>query len=112
VSLVVHLLNEMRERRPVSLSEESLVELAGQGRPPLLRSDRGCFGQPFLDLVDAVQGIGGGPPGIEVPVLDVGEQGLPNRRQWKVEPGADGVAALIPTCRGRAATTRAASSSA
>ena len=58
---------------------------------------RGCFGQPSLDVVDALQGIGGGPPGVDVPLLHVGEQGLPNRRQGKVEAGADGVAALVPT---------------
>jgi hypothetical protein len=37
VSLLVHVLDELRERRPVSLSEESLVELVGQRGPPLLR---------------------------------------------------------------------------
>ena len=100
VSLIIDSLHELRQRWPVALSEESLVELAGQGRPPLLRPDRGRFGQPFLDVVDALQGIGGGPPGVEVPLLDMGEQGLPNRRQGKVEAGADGVAALVPTFRG------------
>ena len=33
--------------KPVPRSEESLVELAGQGCPPLLRCDRGRLGQPF-----------------------------------------------------------------
>ena len=100
VSLIIDSLHELRQCRPVALSEESLVELAGQGRPPLLRSDRGRFGQPFLDLVDALQGIGGGPPGVDVPLLHMGEQGPPHRRQGKVEAGADGVAALVPTSRG------------
>ena len=100
VSLIIDSLHELRQCWPVALSEESLVELAGQGCPPLLRSDRGRFGQPFLDLVDALQGIGGGPPGIEVPLLHVGEQGPPYRRQGNVEAGADGVAALVPTFRG------------
>ena len=63
VSLIIDCLHELRQRRPVALSEESLVELAGQGRPPLLRSDRSRSSQPSLDLVDAVQGLGGGPPG-------------------------------------------------
>ena len=100
VSLIIDSLQELRQRRPVSLSEESLVELAGERCPPLLRSDRGRFGQPFLDLVDAVQGIGGGPLRVAVPLLDMGEQGMPDRRQGKVEAGADGVAALVPTFRG------------
>jgi hypothetical protein len=100
VSLVIDSLQQLCQCWPVALSEESLVELAGQGRPPLLRSDRSRFGQPFLDVVDAVQGFGGGSPGLEVPLLDVGEQGPPNRWQGKVEAGADGVAALIPTLWG------------
>ena len=37
VSLVVDLLHKLRQCRPVALSEESLVELACQARPPLLR---------------------------------------------------------------------------
>jgi hypothetical protein len=110
VSLIIGSLQQLRQRWPVSLSEESLVEVAGQGRPPLLRPDRGCFGQTFLDLAHAVQGIGSGPPRVEVPLRHIGEQGLPHRRQGKVEAGADGVAALVPTFWGRAATTRAASS--
>ena len=100
VSLIIDFLQQLRQRWPVALSEESLVELAGQGRPPLLRSDRSRFGQPFLDLVDALQRLSGGPPGVAVPLLDMGEQGLPNRRQGKGETGADGVAALVPTSRG------------
>jgi hypothetical protein len=39
VSLFVDLLHELRQRGPVFLTEESFVELAGQDRPPLLRSD-------------------------------------------------------------------------
>jgi hypothetical protein len=97
VSLIIDSLHELRQRRPVCLSEESLVELAGQGCPPLHRSDRGRPGQPFLHVVDFLQGFGGGPPGVDVPLLDVGEQGLPHRRQGKVEAGADGAAALVPT---------------
>ena len=100
VSLIIDALQQLRQRRPVALSEESLVELAGQRRPPLLRSARGRFGQPFLDLVDALQRFGGGPPGIDVPLLDVGEQGPSNRVNRHLEAGADGVAALIPTGRG------------
>jgi hypothetical protein len=100
VSLIIDSLHELRQRWPVALSEESLVDLAGQGRPPLLRSDRGRFGQPSLDLADALQGIGGGPTGIEVPLLHMGEQAPPNRRQGKVEAGADRAAALVPTLRG------------
>jgi hypothetical protein len=100
VSLIIDSLHELRQRWPVALSEESLVELAGQGRPPQLRSDRGRFGQPSLDLADALQGIGGGPTGIEVPLLHMREQGPPNRRQGKVEAGADRAAALISTLRG------------
>ncbi len=100
VSLIIDFLHELRQCWPVALSEESLVELAGQGRPPLLRPDRSRSGQPSLDVVDALQGLGGGPPGVDVPLLHVGEQGLPNRRQGKVEAGADGVAALVPTLRG------------
>jgi len=99
-SLVVDLLHELRQCWPVALSEESLVELAGQARPSLLRPDRSRFGQLFLDVVDAVQGFRRSPSRVVVPVLDVGQQGLPNRRQGKVEAGADGVAALVPTCRG------------
>jgi hypothetical protein len=37
VSLIVDSLQELRQRWPVALSEDSLVELAGQGCPPLLR---------------------------------------------------------------------------
>jgi hypothetical protein len=37
MSLVVDLLHELRQRWPVALSEESLVEAASQRRPPLLR---------------------------------------------------------------------------
>jgi hypothetical protein len=37
VSLIIDALHELRQRRPVALSEESLVELAGQRRPTLLR---------------------------------------------------------------------------
>ena len=73
VSLIIDFLHELCQCWPVCLSEESLVELAGQGCPPLLRPDRSRPGQPFLDVVDAVQGIGGGPPGVCVPLLDVGE---------------------------------------
>ena len=80
VSLIIDSLHELGKCWPVALSEESLVELAGQGGPPLLRSDRCRFGQPSLDLVDALEGIGGGPPRVAVPVLDVGKQGLPDRR--------------------------------
>ena len=40
VSLIIDSLQQLRQCRPVALSEESLVELAGQGRPPLLRPDR------------------------------------------------------------------------
>jgi hypothetical protein len=100
VSLIIDSLHELRQRWPVALSEESLVELAGQGHPPLLRSDRGRFGQPSLDLADALQGFLRGPPGVEVPLLHMGEQGPPNRRQRKVQAGADRAAALIPTLRG------------
>jgi hypothetical protein len=39
MSLVVDFLHELRQRRPVSLSEESLVELFSQRRPPLPRLD-------------------------------------------------------------------------
>jgi hypothetical protein len=100
VSLIIDALQELCQCRPISLSEESLVELVGQGRPSLLRSDRGRFGQPILDLADALQLLGGGTPRVAVPVLDVSEQGLPDRWQGKVESGADGVAALVPTFRG------------
>jgi hypothetical protein len=37
VSLIIDALHELRQRRPVCLSEESLIDLAGQRRPPLLR---------------------------------------------------------------------------
>ena len=37
VSLIIDSLHELRQRWPVCLVGESLVELAGQGRPPLLR---------------------------------------------------------------------------
>jgi hypothetical protein len=100
VSLIIDSLQQLRQCWPVALSEESLVELAGHGRPPLLRSDRGRFRQPFLDLVDALQGFLRGPAGIEVPLLHVGEQDPPNRRQGQVEAGANGAAALAPTSRG------------
>jgi len=98
--LIIGSLHELGECRPVTLSEESLVELAGQGRPPLLRPDRGRFGQPFLDVVDALQLLGGGPSGVAVPVLDVDEQGLPHPVKRHIETGADGAAALIPVRRG------------
>jgi hypothetical protein len=80
VSLIIDSLQQLRQCWPVALLGESLVELAGQGCPPLLRPDRGRFGQASFHVVNALQGIGGGPPGIEVPLLDVGEQGLPDRR--------------------------------
>jgi hypothetical protein len=44
VSLIIDSLQQLRQCRPVALSEESLVELAGPGRPPLLGPDRGRFG--------------------------------------------------------------------
>ena len=100
VSLISDSLHDKRQRRPVSLSEESLVELAGQGRPPLLRPDRGRSGQPFFDVVDALQLLGGGTSGVAVPVLDVDEQGLPHPVKRHIETGADGAAALIPVRRG------------
>ena len=100
VSLIIDSLHELRQCWPVALSEESLVELAGERCPPLLRSDRGRFGQPSLDLVDALQLLGGGTPRVAVPLLHVGEEGLPNCRQGKVEPGADGVTAVVPTLWG------------
>jgi hypothetical protein len=43
VSLIIGSLQQLRQRWPVSLSEESLVELAGQGRPPLLRPRSGLL---------------------------------------------------------------------
>ena len=92
VSLIIDSLHELRQRRPVSLSGESLLEQAGQGRPPLLRPDRSRPGQPSLDVVDARQGFFRGPRGVEVPLLHMGEQGPPNRRQRKVEAGADATA--------------------
>jgi hypothetical protein len=48
VSLIIDSLHELRQCWPVALSEESLVELAGQGCPPLLRPDRSHTVQPFL----------------------------------------------------------------
>ena len=57
----------------------------------------GPLGQPLLDLVDPLQWLGGGPSGVDVPLLHVGEQGPPNRRQGKVEAGADGATGLVPT---------------
>jgi hypothetical protein len=39
VSLFVDLLHELRQRRPVFLTEESFIDLARQSRPPLLPSD-------------------------------------------------------------------------
>jgi hypothetical protein len=105
MSLIIDSLHELGECWPVALSEESLVELAGQGRPPMFRSDLRLLGQPLLDLVDALQGIGGGPSRVAVPVLDMGEQCPPNPRQGKVEAGADGAAALVPAFWGAAAPT-------
>jgi hypothetical protein len=64
VSLIIDFLQQLRQCWPVALSEESLVELAGQGRPALLRPDRGRFGQPSLDVVDALQGFLRGSPGL------------------------------------------------
>lgn len=43
VSLIIGSLQQLRQRWPVSLSEESLVEVAGQGRPPLLRPRSGLL---------------------------------------------------------------------
>ena len=100
VSLIIDSLQQLRQRRPVSLSDQPLVELVGQDRPPLLRWDLRRPGEPSLDLVDAAQGFGGCPPGVGVPVLHLGEQGLPNRMVRHVEAGADGVASLVPTSRG------------
>jgi hypothetical protein len=80
VSLIIDALQQLRQRRPVCLSEESLVELAGQGCPPLLRPDRSRRGQPFLDVVDAVQRLGGGPSGIEVPLLPTSSREAPGSR--------------------------------
>ena len=54
VSLIINSLQQLRQRRPVALSEESLVELAGQGRPPLLRPDRG---QPPLTSLTFCRGL-------------------------------------------------------
>jgi len=100
VSLIIDALQQLRQRRPVSLSEESLVELACQRRPPLVRPDRSRPGRPSLDLVDSLQGSLRGPPSIEVPLLHVDEQGPPHRRQAKVEAGGDSAAALVPVGRG------------
>ena len=36
VSLIIDALHELRQRRPVSLVNKSLVEIFGQRRPPLL----------------------------------------------------------------------------
>jgi hypothetical protein len=100
VSLIIDGLHELRQRRPVSLANESLVELAGQGSPPLLRSDLSRSNQPCFDLVDGLQGFLRGSSGVAVPLLHVGEQGLPHRVKRHLEAGADGVAALIPVRRG------------
>ncbi len=100
VSLIIDSLYELRQCWPVALSEESLVELAGQGRPPPLRSDPSRSDQPFLDLVDLLQCLGGGPSRIAVPVLHVGEQGPPYRVRRRLKAGADGVTALVPTSWG------------
>ena len=99
VSLIIGSLHQLRQRWPVSLSEESLVELAGQGRPPLLRPDRSRPGQPSLHLDDALQGIGGGPPRVDIPLRHMGKHGPPHRRQGNFEAGANGPAALVPTLR-------------
>jgi hypothetical protein len=110
VSLIIDSLHELRQRWPVALSEESLVELAGQGCPPLLRSDRSRPGQPSFHVFDAVQGFGGGPLGVEVPLLHVGEQGPPDRGRGRLRRE---LMVLLPWSQhagGRAATTRAASS--
>jgi hypothetical protein len=80
VSLIVDLLDELRQCRPVALSEESLVELARQGRPSLLRSDLSHSTQPCFDLVASQLGLDRGSSGVAVPLLDMGEQGLPDRR--------------------------------
>jgi hypothetical protein len=80
VSLIVNGLHELRQRRPVSLAEETLIELTSQHRPPLLGFHLGRPGYPYLHLVDVAQGLGGGSSRVAVPVLDVGEQGLPDRR--------------------------------
>jgi hypothetical protein len=99
VSLIIDSLQQLRQRRPVALSEESLVEPAGQGYPPLLRPDRSRPGQPTFHFVDALQRLGSGPSRVAVPILDVDEKGLPHRVNRHLEAGADGVAALVPTSR-------------
>ena len=105
MSLVVHLLHELRERRPVSLLEESLVELVGQGGPPLLRWGMGRLDEPSLDVVDGLQGFGGGSSRVGVPILHLCEQGLPNHWGRYVEAGADGLTAFIQDAVGRAASS-------
>jgi hypothetical protein len=54
VSLIIDYLHELRQRWPVALSEESLVELAGQGRPHCSGPIRGRFGQPSLETDDVI----------------------------------------------------------
>ena len=96
VSLIMNGLHELRQRRPVTLAREALIELTRQHRPPLLWSDTGGC-QPRFDVVHALQGHVGRISRVGVPVLHVGQQRLPDRRQGRVEVGADGAAALIPT---------------
>jgi len=57
VSLIIDALHELRQRRPVSLVNESLVELYGQRRPPLLRSDLSRSNQPCFTSLTPCSGL-------------------------------------------------------
>jgi hypothetical protein len=63
VSFIMSGLKELRQRRPISLSEETLVELASETRPPLLWFDLGRIGEAYLHLGDVPQGAGRRPVG-------------------------------------------------
>ena len=109
VSLIIDALHELRQCRPVALSEESLVELAGQAAHRCPASIEPLPSRLLTSLTPCA-GIGGGPPRVDVPLLHMGEQDPPDRRQGRLRRE---LMVLLPWSQhagGRAATTRAASS--
>jgi len=53
-------LHELRQRRPVTLSGETLVGLGSEHRPPLIWFNLGRVGHPHLHIVDLAQWLCGG----------------------------------------------------
>ena len=100
VSLIIDFLHELRQCWPVALSEESLVELAGQGRPALLRPDRGRFGQPFLDPADPRRGLAAARRESRFQSFTWASKVRRTSGRGRLRRELNGAAALIPTLRG------------